>query len=211
MDKWRKVGRIIYASYPFVLAGMLIILSAHLIVLTTENTGSPSWGEEVITIPPSQTYGYNVTISYIKFPPNQGPSILRENGSIIVEEYPIKDTVTSWTRIWLPITIKLNETPVATANLNSSLVGPEGVIEDWQSFGIATGGSVGIVDPEVTQGGTYRLLLQNIGSHDVHLDVSWNTDFHVYDKPHFYYGVLGLVIALFYPSMFLFKRSRAAR
>jgi hypothetical protein len=203
--KWRKLGRAVYAVVPFVVVGMLIVFSGHLIVFTMEDTFVPYEGEDVVAMLPSQTYGYNVTISYVEFPPNQAPGTLRENGSIVAQFYPIRDTVTSWTRMWLPISIRVNE----TAYLNRSLAGPQEVLEDWSIIHIAHGTTLGIVDPEVSQGGTYRLLLQTMGSVDVQLRISWRAVVHYYKKPYFYYGVLGLVVALLYPSMFLIRQAEA--
>jgi hypothetical protein len=48
-----------------------------------------------------------------------------------------------------------------------------------------------------------------MGSVDVQLKISWRTVVHYYKKPYFYYGVLGLVVALLYPSMFLIRQAEA--
>lgn len=210
-NKWRRVGRIVYAVIPFVVAGALIIASIHFAMFTTdtESLGS-SAGGDVIMIHPGQTYTYNVTISYMKFPPNTGPSILEENGSVLVQSYIIHDTITSWTRVWLPIDIYLNGNVGADCRINQTLELPNGVIEPGPYLVDLEGGGTGFT-PEVTQGGTVRLAMENLGSVDANVSISWKTDFHFFDKPYFNYGIAALVIGLLYPAAFLTKQVEARR
>jgi hypothetical protein len=125
------VGRIIFAIIPFVVAGALIIASLHLFVFTTdtEYLGSTG-GEDTILIHPNQTYTYNVTISYVKSP----NGTLLENGSIVITESIIHDTFTSWTRIWLPISILLNHKFNGYVRINQTLKLPNGVVKEAPGY-----------------------------------------------------------------------------
>jgi hypothetical protein len=204
------VERIVYAAIPFVVAGALIIASIHFATFTTdtESLGSSS-GVDEIMLPPNQTYMYNVTIAYMEFPIGIGPGILNENNSIVVQEYVIKDTLTSWTRVWLPIDISLNGKVGADCLINETIERPNGVIEAGPYSANVEGGTGSIGTgfiPEMTQGGTVRLALENLGSADANLSVNWETDFHLFDKPYFYYGIIGLAIGLLYPAAFLIKQ-----
>ena len=200
---WKSVlGRIVYASYPFVLVGALIFAGAFSLNFTTESTQTHDWYDSVIALDPEETYVHNVTISY---EPMSGYGSGVENGSIAMEEPPLANTLTNWKRAWLPFFFELNETIGTEAVINRSLVGPEGVIESWAEVGIVAGGGGDMVKPEVTQGGTYRFSLQNMGSQAIHLRFTWELEWHYYEKPYFYYGVTALAIALVYPAMFLIK------
>jgi len=202
---YRKLGRTVFAVYPFVLVVALILVGAFFLNFTTEQTWSDLGYENVITLHPNQTIIHNVTMSYEVHEPNRGYGSRMENGSIVIEEPPFTNTLTWWKRAWLPFTIELNDTGDIRAELNRTLVGPQGIIEPEGHMYFGTNEVFTIADPEVTQGGTYRLSLQNMGSEDIHPKLSWQLKWHYYEKPYFYYGIAGLLIALVYPAMLLIR------
>lgn len=185
----RKLGRAVHAVYPFVLVVTLILIGAFFLNVTTEDVYSPTGHDSVVALNPSQTYIHNVTISYEVHGPTQGYGTRTENGSLVVEEPPLANTLTGWKRAWISFMTELNESGDATTAINTSLVGPDGIIETWAEIGLAAGGGIGVGTPEVTQGGTYRLSLQNMGSQDIHLRLTWRMYWHYYEKPYFYYGI----------------------
>lgn len=203
-NKWRRTGRIVYAIIPFVVAVALIIAGLHFVLFTTTNESLGSfWGADVIVIHPNQTYTYNVTMSYMKFPSGS----FLENGSIVIEEPIIDDTITSWTRAWLPIDVFLNGNTGADCLINQTLERPNGIVEQGTILYLnSVGGGTGF-GPEVTQGGTVRLALENLGTVDANVSISWKTDFQASDKPYFDYGIAALAIGLLYPLAFLIKKS----
>lgn len=201
----RKLGRIVYAIYPFILVGALIFVGAFFLNFIAEHVESPVGYENAITINPNQTYIHNVTISYEVHGPSRGYGTRWENGSIVIEEPPFTNTLTSWQRAWLLFMVELNESRDVTAYINSSIVGPDGIIERWGTMSLAAGAGIGPGSPEVTQGGTYRLSLQNKGLEEIQLILSWHLDWYFYQKPYFYYGIAAIGIALVYPGIFLIK------
>jgi len=207
----------VYAVIPFVVAGALIIAGLHFAMFTTETTFPPdsTSGVYQVLLYPNQTYTYNVTIAYMEFPLGIGPSILYENNSIVVQEYVMEDTFTSWTRMWLPIDISFSGKAGADCLINETVERPNGVIEPGPYLVELEGGGAGSVGtgfrPEMTQGGTARLVLKNPGSMDANISLSWNTEWHFYDKPYFYYGIAALAIGLLYPAAFLIKQVDARR
>jgi len=199
-----KFGRILYAIYPLVLVGTLVFVGAYLINFTTEQSGSDFSQQDAATIHPNQTYIENVTISYENFDPRTIFSIRRENDSIVIVLHSFANTPINWSRVWLPFTIELNES--VDASINRSLVGPNGIIKSWAEMSLAAGGGYGVGRPEVTRGGTYRLWVQNMGSEDMHLIISWQVERHFYQKPYLYYGIAVLAIAPVLTAIFLIRK-----
>ncbi len=160
-----------------------------------------------VTIRPNQTYVYNVTVTYGRLPPNWGTSTAGEKGNETIEE-PARspDTITSWVRAWLPIDVNFNGSEGAGCRFNATAEDMNGVVK-WQgdvmnNWAIPDG--LGVY-PEVSQERVVRLYLTNIGPVDVIATFSWNTEYHYFNKPLFYYGVAGTVIALLYPIMFVVR------
>ncbi|MEM3700228.1 MAG: hypothetical protein QXL57_05115 [Candidatus Bathyarchaeia archaeon] len=56
---------------------------------------------------------------------------------------------------------------------------------------------------EVAQAGTYKFELKNCNTQDTHVFLHIYIEETVFEKPYFYYGVLGITIAVLYPT-FLF-------
>ncbi len=201
-----KLERAVYAVYPFILVIALVLVGAFFLNFTTESSSIPVWHDNVMSLHPNQTIIHNVTISYEVHGPTRGYGTRTENGSLVVEEPPLSNSLTSWSRAWIDFMIELNQSGDSAAVINRSLVGPDGIIETWAEMGLAAGGGIGVGTPEVTQGGTYRLSLQNMGSQDIQLRLTWNLNWHDYEKPYFNYGVAGLLVALVYPAMFLIQK-----
>jgi hypothetical protein len=218
-NRWHRAGRIVYAIIPFIVAGALIIASLHFFVFATESSGVGIQGGDVIYIHPNQTYTYNVTISYMVFPPNDGGGTYYENGSIVVEMGVTHDTLTDWTRVWLPISIILNS-QFSDIRISQTLERPNGVFLQGPSYAPYYGeiassnetGSTGTAfNPEMTEGGTERVIIENVGSVDANVSVSWKVDTHLFNRPYYEYGFMALGIGLLYPVAFVIKEVKISR
>ena len=208
--KWRKFGRVIFGVVSIVLVVALVVFSLQFLTFTTEYTpGSSSVIANdgyTVTIQPNQRYVYNVSVTYGKLPPHWGPSANGTDGSETIEELSLQpDTITSWTKGWLPLTIELNGTKGADCLENATLEDSNGVIKwEFGTFNNAAPGSGVTIYPEITQECTIRVYLQNVGSVDAVMTLSWVTDYHFYHIPLFYYGIAGLDLAFLYSSVLLF-------
>jgi hypothetical protein len=146
-------------------------------------------------------------VSYEELPPNIGPGTTSTNGSDTIQYgLPPPDTLTTWIRRWLSIDVLFNGTEGAAIKQNATLKNPNGITE-W-----TTGtGDIHVVpyhlgySPEITRDCTININLQNIASVDAVVVVNWTTETYEYNKPLFYYGIAGLVLAAIYPLSFIIK------
>jgi hypothetical protein len=208
--KWRKFGRVVFGVVSIALVVALVVFSLQFLTFTTEYTPSSSsviaMDGYTVTIQPNQRYVYNVSVTCGKLPPHWGPSTNGTDGSETIEELSLQpDTITSWTIGWLPLSIFLNGTKGADCLENATLEDSNGVIKwEFGPFNNAAPGSGVTIYPEITQECTVRVYLQNVGSVDAVVTLSWVTDYQFYHIPLFYYGIAGLDLAFLYSSVLLF-------
>jgi hypothetical protein len=213
LGTWRKVGRTLYGVMPFVLAATLLIFSLYFVTYTAESVSLGGFaGNEQLTVHPNQTYTYNISVSYRKLPQYEGMNSTMEDGTLVIEEgLRTSSTLTSWNREWLPIDVMLNGTDGAECLVSATAEGSNGIIR-WEGYTAGLSVHTGTTErPEITQNTTVRVHLQNQGSVDALIGLKWTDEYHDYEKPLLYYGIVGLVLALLYPAMFLFKRFLTSR
>lgn len=214
-----RVVSIFFATIPFIVAGALIIASLHLFLFATETSGVGIQGGDIIYVHPNQTYSYNITISYNVFPPNYGGGTSYENGSILVEMGVLRNTLTDWTKVWLPVFVSLNS-QFSDIRVSQTLERPSGVFLQGSSYAPMYGeitssngtGSIGTgFNPDMTEGGTESVIVENVGSVDANVSISWKVDTHLFDRPYFDYGFTALGIGLLYPVVFVIKEVKFNR
>jgi hypothetical protein len=208
-NKWRVIGKVVFGAVSIVLVVALLVFSLQFLTFTTEYTpssGSVIWTDGyTVTIQPNQKYIYNISVTYGKLPPNCGPSTNGTEGNETIEELSLQpDTITSWTKGWLPLTIDLNGTKGAECLENATLEDSDGAIK-WVSdtFHNAAPGSGITIYPDITKECTIRVHLKNVGSVDAIVTLKWVTDYHFYHIPLFNYGIAGLDLTFLYSSVLL--------
>lgn len=193
-----RVRQVIAEVYLLILVGGIILASLYFVNFTiSEFSGSAGYGGEVVSIQPNQTFRLNVTIVFKR---GNSFGILGRNGSFTVDTYPLAKTLTYWDNGVLSLPVK----PGEYSEMGITIYGPDGTIDPYGVTRLANGLTV-TYQAEVTQEGTYSLWIKNVGLEDIHPSVGWEITWYHFDKPYFYYGVVGLILALFYPVLVLIR------
>jgi len=193
--------------YLLVLIGALIVASLYFVNFTVASTAYGTEGPRtVFLIHQGQTFEYNYTIVYLY---NQGIEVHTvENNLLYHERTPPVSTLTMWEvgRFWFDL--ESNETYDIFINLHR----PDGIVIPSRLTQLAAGLPVlDLGDTDITQAGTYRLEIQNIGSQDLRASFRVHEEWQLFKKPYFYYGITGILVATFYPALILFKLLKALK
>lgn len=193
--------------YGLILVGIVIVASLYFVNFTasvlgsgTERSGMP------IIISPNQSYKFNITLVY-----REGADYHRaENNGHYEERAPPISTLTMWETGGFAFDLESNETfTVRITNYS-----PDGKVRSSREDYMASGADInGLGYTEITQAGTYRFEIENIGAQEMHGLLGFNLMWHLFKKPYFYYGIAGLVVSLFYPFLILLQllRRRSSR
>jgi len=166
-------------------------------VQSAGGTGSGSEGVKV-AIAPNQIFEYNITIVF------EGGSWEHRGGNPeFWKRSPLLKTITEWETGTYGFIFDFNVTWDAFVRLYD----PTGMIDQWRDSGSSTA-KLSFIAGEITQSGTYRLQIQNIGSEPLTGRVGTLVNWDRFERPYFYWGVIGLLIASAYPALALVRRSR---
>ena len=220
------------------LAASLYFITYTTPVSTTAawGTANSMGATTAVVIGAGQTLEFNVTVTYMSVV--NKPGKVQDTfaiGGVGTYAYTFQKstpicTITVWERgsIWLDLGLNIAaSTPtIAMGNVTSfshledpnflvTVYKPDGTMatdtftEIGESFSID---HLSSPNAEITQPGTYRYEIKNNGSQDWRGTLTPNISWQLVEKPYFYYGVSGLLIALLYPVLIssrLLKNLRA--
>lgn len=153
-----------------------------------------------ITILPNQTVEFNLTIVYNtggKWKHSGGPSSFYE------ERPPMVNTITEWEKGWLRFTFEFNTSYITNVRVYdpSRMMTNEFPIGGEPSLiGFGTG-------VPITQPGMYITEIENVGSEPISGQIGYELIWQRFERPYFYWGIVGLLIASAYPAFILVKRT----
>ena len=152
-----------------------------------------------VTIPPNQTYTYNLTILYNE----DGPLLERvTDGSYLRERRPLIQTLTLWEEGAFAFFFTFQETFSTQMRIYDS----SGTVMDDRGELGQGGTQAGIGTWAITQSGTYRVEIENTGAQEITGIIDLHITWDLYMKPYYGYGVAGLILASIYPALMVAKR-----
>jgi len=159
-------------------------------------TGSEGGGVYV-AIAPNQIFEYNLTFEFKE----EGPIIHQVGNPYYEERRPLVKTITEWEIGSFGFVFDFN----VTYHTIMRLYDPTGeIIREWEEFGVPC--KMGFHAGEITQPGTYRLQIKNIGSEPLTGQIDPLVDWDRFERPYFYWGIVELLIVSIYPILLLIRR-----
>lgn len=193
------------AAIIFALSGLLILVSLFSLNFSVPSSAGPYQTIDTkrpIAIEPNQSLEFDTTINtYLN---TYEVNTFNSNNTCIFHRNPPYPTLTSWdtVRLWFGLE-QINQTNDVLSvlfypySLNESLR----MLDGYRTYNFQ--GYVELFNAETSQGGTCRFTIYNVNSTEIspvlHVHLEWVT----YEKPYFYIGIAGLVIALLSPVMAL--------
>jgi len=183
--------------------GIILALLAASLFLT--GFIQPAGGESseipdiAVTIPPNQTYTYNLTILYNE----DGPLLERvTDGSYLRERRPLIQTLTLWEEGAFAFFFTFQETFSTQMRIYDS----SGTVMDDRGILGQGGTQAGIGTWAITQSGTYRVEIENTGAQEITGIIDLHITWDLYMKPYYGYGIAGLILVSLYPTLMVVKQ-----
>jgi len=184
--------------------GIILALLAASLFLT--GFIQPAGGESseipdiAVTIPPNQTYTYNLTIIYNE----DGPWLERvTNVAYLRERPPLLNTLTLWEEGAFAFSFTFLQETFAT---QMRIYDAAGTVMDERGEQGHGGTRASFGTWAITQSGTYRMEIENTGAHvltgSIGLHITWDR----YMKPYYGYGIAGLILVSLYPTLMVVKQ-----
>jgi len=152
-----------------------------------------------VTIPPNQTYTYNLTILYNE----DGPLLERvTDGSYLRERRPLIQTLTLWEEGAFAFFFTFQETFSTQMRIYDS----SGTVMDDRGILGQGGTQAGIGTWAITQSGTYRVEIENTGAQEITGIIDLHITWDLYMKPYYGYGIAGLILVSLYPTLMVVKQ-----
>lgn len=150
------------------------------------------------TILPNQTVEFNLTIVCDTggWDHSGGPLLFYQ------DRPPLVNTVTEWEEGWLRFTYEFNTSYMT----NVRVYDPSGVMANEFSIGGGPGGKIGFGTGPITQLGTYITEIENVRSEPISGQIGYALLWRRFERPYFYWGVVGLLIASAYLAFALVRR-----
>jgi len=160
-----------------------------------------------LTILPNQTFEYFIIINYTQKP----LCTIAANTYFYKEETPPKKGITSWDRVSFSYRIFIGPfNKTTTISTNEMILDPRSLIHEVSRNVTydagATETSLGTGELPIYQPGTYKIRIENTGSELIDAKLGITVRWKNFQRPYFYWGTFGLVLASIYPILILARR-----
>lgn len=193
--------------YSLILASILVAASLFFVNFTVLTSGyEASTSGIAVLILPGQTFEFNVTIVY-----SEGIEVhVVGNSSVYRERKPPVSSFVAWEtgRLWFVLESN------GAYDTYIVVYSPDGTVKT-AGFGTGQWGGSALVPAEISRAGSYMAEIRNVGSEDLHGLFRADEEWQSFERPYFYYGIVGLLFALVYPLLITVRllrgRSRKPR
>ncbi|MEM3770391.1 MAG: hypothetical protein QXG76_04315 [Candidatus Bathyarchaeia archaeon] len=197
-SKALKIVWFILIVYPLVMTCALIDVGLRCINYV-ERTGPFEKTEfnYPMTLNGSQTFTFHLSI---REPPPYGALFFEENYTFCNMRKISKPTLTRWEIIQFYLWFTTNETfDVWFISYDN-----HGNVVSNYTFSLWPGALLSAAPPyEVSEPETYTFEIKNCDTQDKHANLHIRIEDLVFEKPYFYYGILAIIVAVFYPTLLL--------
>jgi DNA-binding transcriptional ArsR family regulator len=203
LPKSSRLFDVVTNLYLLMLVAILVAASLFFVNFTqvTRETGLVTSPTLPVRLSPDGTSQFSFTIMYSD---ESDVTRVGDNGIYEGRSNPL-DTFARWEEGWFSFSLESN----GTYDVLVTVLRPSGSRVSFRESNTVAGLTLtGLGRTQIIEDGAYVVEIKNVGSQEMQALISFNNWWRVFEKPYFFYGVVGFMIASFYPALVIVWLSR---